>query len=215
MSMSRAWSATILFRRWFSFSNSLSFLAVVGLHAPYWFSQRYQVAGVTSKWRATSSTDLPSARSFLAFVQLADDLVRRVLASLHVGVPPCPNHGHRLTSEVDHSQGVGSGPPQEHQPEWLGACRRRRRPSSTTTRGDYDKWCIMTLMHHSCKASRSPGSAGREKVLRLWWPWARDNGRAFFVAAASAHDHRRAQVFDETPVRRVHSAEMSGRTAAK
>jgi len=35
MSMSKAWSATILFRRWFSFSSSFSFLASSAFMPPY------------------------------------------------------------------------------------------------------------------------------------------------------------------------------------
>src|SRR5665213_2560338 len=63
MSMSRAWSATIRFKRWFSFSSSLRCLASLAFIPPYWFRHRCQVDSVISRWRATSSMLLPSPRS--------------------------------------------------------------------------------------------------------------------------------------------------------
>ena len=43
MSMSNAWSATIRFRRWFSFSSSFSRLASSAFMPPYWFFHRCHV----------------------------------------------------------------------------------------------------------------------------------------------------------------------------
>ena len=62
MSMSNAWSATIRFRRWFSFSSSFSRLASSAFMPPYWFFHRCHVDSVISRWRLTSSTVWPWLR---------------------------------------------------------------------------------------------------------------------------------------------------------
>jgi hypothetical protein len=48
-SVPRAWPATASFKRWSSFSSSLSPLASSAFMHPYWFNDLYQVAGATSK----------------------------------------------------------------------------------------------------------------------------------------------------------------------
>ena len=79
--LSKAWSATIFFRRWFSSRSSFSSLASSAFMPPYWFRQRCQVDSVISRWRATSSIVLPSPKELLSLGELADDLLGRVSAS--------------------------------------------------------------------------------------------------------------------------------------
>jgi MerR HTH family regulatory protein len=51
-------------------SSSFNLLASSAFMPPYWLTQRYQVAGVTSRYRATSAISLPSTKSFWPSVTL-------------------------------------------------------------------------------------------------------------------------------------------------
>jgi hypothetical protein len=61
--MSKAWSATILLSREFSFSSSFSFFASWAFMPPNWLRQRCHVDVVISRCRQTSSTLLPAVSS--------------------------------------------------------------------------------------------------------------------------------------------------------
>jgi len=81
-SMSKAWSATIFLRRWFSFFRSRRRLASSASIPPCWFSQRCQVDSEISKCLATSATGWPCPRSFSASATQVDDLFGGVVPSL-------------------------------------------------------------------------------------------------------------------------------------
>src|SRR5215208_3543204 len=63
MLMSTAWSATIFFRRAFSFSNSFKRFIASAFMPPYWLRQRWKVASLIPSLLATSGTEAPAASS--------------------------------------------------------------------------------------------------------------------------------------------------------
>lgn len=106
--MSSAWSATIFLSRVFSFSSSLSFFMSVAFMPPNWLRQRCQVDVVISR-----SADLLGAlalgEQLVALFELSDDLLGRVVPSLHGACPPLPIVGVGLASRV--AQFTGPRPP--------------------------------------------------------------------------------------------------------
>src|SRR5215212_7912052 len=63
MLMFTAWSATIFFRRAFSFSNSFKRFIASAFMPPYWLRQRWKVASLIPSLLATSGTEAPAASS--------------------------------------------------------------------------------------------------------------------------------------------------------